>query len=101
MPNLVNDFTEALLSLDQLTARKIVTKQTQRISAIKFVEEVVNVALERIGNGWQEGTVALSQVYMGGRICEKLVDEILPQAAPERKHQPKMAMGTLADHHQL
>ena len=62
---------------------------------------MVVVALERIGAGWTEGTIALSQVYMSGRICEDLVDEILPPGAPERKDQPKMAICVLADHHKL
>ncbi len=99
--DLANDFMQALLSLDRLSAKQILADQNHRITPIQFVEEVVVVALERMGVGWQEGTIALSQVYMAGRICEDLVDEILPPGHPKRKDQPKMAICVLADHHKL
>lgn len=87
--------------MDRLALEKLLATELQRTSPIDFVEEVIVGALERIGEDWQQGTVSLSQVYMGGRLCEQLVDDILPPAAPERKHQPKMAICTLADHHKL
>ncbi len=101
MADLANDFMQTLLSLDRLSAKKILDDQNHRITPIKFVEEVVVVALERIGARWQEGTLALSQVYMAGRICEGLVDEILPPGDPARKDQPKMAICVLSDYHKL
>lgn len=101
MEKLIDDFTDALLSLDRVAVQKIIASTTPGISPLNFVENVVVVALDRIGKRWQEGTVSLAQIYMGGRICEQLVDEILPPAAPERKNQPKMAICTLVDHHML
>jgi methanogenic corrinoid protein MtbC1 len=101
MSKLISSFTEALLSMDRLALEKLLATELQRTSPIDFVEKVIVRALERIGEDWQQGTVSLSQVYMGGRLCEQLVDDILPPAAPERKHQPKMAICTLADHHKL
>jgi methanogenic corrinoid protein MtbC1 len=101
MADVVDDFMEALLALDRLSAKQIFLDQSRTLSRLQFIEEVVAGALERIGTRWQEGSVALSQVYMGGRICEQLVDEILPPGAPERKDQPKMAICVLADHHKL
>ncbi|MBI4738045.1 B12-binding domain-containing protein [Candidatus Woesearchaeota archaeon] len=91
----------ALLILDKLSAKHILDSERNRATPINFVEQVVIAALERIGTRWQEGTVALSQVYMAGRICEDLVDEILPPADPARKNQPKMAICVLSDHHKL
>ncbi len=101
MSDLVGDFTDALLSLDRLATKEIIAAATHTISPLRFVEDVVVVALDRIGQAWQKGTVSLSQVYMAGRICEQLIDEILPPASPERKDQPKMAICTLVDHHKL
>ena len=101
MSDRVTDFLEALLSLDRLSVKNIFLEQSQVLSKMQFIEQVVVVALERIGIMWQEGSVALSQVYMGGRICEDLIDEILPPGAPERKDQPKMAICILSDHHKL
>jgi len=101
MSDLVGEFTEALLSIDRLATRDIIAAATQTISPLRFVEDVAVVALDRIGQAWQEGRVSLSQVYMAGRICEQLIDEILPPASPDRKDQPKMAICTLVDHHKL
>ena len=101
MTALIDDFMEALLSLDKLSAQQMIESGKGRIAPIKFVEEVAIAALERIGARWEEGTIALSQVYMAGRICEDLVDEILPPADPARKNQPKMSICVLADHHKL
>jgi methanogenic corrinoid protein MtbC1 len=65
------------------------------------IEHIVVPALEQIGKGWETGTVSLAQVYMSGRICEEMIDKILPPSHPERKDQPPMAIVVLEDHHQL
>jgi methanogenic corrinoid protein MtbC1 len=101
MKDLVNDFKEVLLSLDRLSAKQMLDDQIERMTPIKFIEDVVVVALERIGAGWNEGTISLSQVYMTGRICEGLVDQLLPPEDPERKDKPNMAICVLSDHHKL
>ena len=51
------------------------------------VDKVVVPALENIGQGWEEGRVSLSQVYMAGRICEGAMGEILPADRPASGHQ--------------
>jgi methanogenic corrinoid protein MtbC1 len=97
----VDAFTRALLDVDRLAARQVMEQRDRNIRPIQFAEKVVLTALERIGAGWQDGSLALSQVYMAGRICEELVDEMLPPADPSRKNQPQMAVCILDDHHTL
>ena len=94
-------FEQALISLDRLEAKDILLASGDRWSPIRIVETIVVPALEHIGAGWERGTIALSQVYMSGRICEELVEEILPENSPSRKHQPKMAIAVLQDYHLL
>jgi methanogenic corrinoid protein MtbC1 len=101
MADIVNSFMQALLSLDRLATQKLVNEYTRQTTPINFIEDVVVTALERIGTEWEKGNIALSQVYMGGRICEDLVDEILPPNDPDRKGQPRMAICVLSDHHKL
>lgn len=101
MNEVIDDFVKALLSLDRLTVQRLLEKNTNQIEVINFIENVVVPALERIGAEWQKGNLALSQVYMGGRICEEVVDSVLPPEAPDRKDQPKMAICVLSDHHGL
>jgi methanogenic corrinoid protein MtbC1 len=99
--SLSEEFERALLSLDRLAARRLLIEAGEHSQSVQQIEQVVVPALERIGDGWEKGNIALSQVYMSGRICEDLVDEILPPSDPKRKNQPKMAIAVLEDHHVL
>lgn len=101
MDDFVKRFEQALLSLDRIAARHVLQECQEILSPIQFAEEVVAPALELVGRGWDEGSVALSQVYISSRICEELVNELLPPAAAQRKSQPKMAIVSLADYHLL
>lgn len=101
MEDIVTNFTQALLSMDRLATKKIMNEQSDKYSTMEFIEKIVVVSLERIGKGWQEGAYALSQVYMSGRICEELIDKILPPGDPDRKKQPKIAICVLTDQHKL
>ncbi|MBF0412816.1 MAG: cobalamin-dependent protein [Desulfamplus sp.] len=96
----ISNFMEALLSVNRVAAREML-EDAVSIDKISFIENVVIAALERIGAGWKSGVFALSQVYMAGRICEELIDEVLPPGDPDRKDQPKMAICVLSDHHKL
>jgi methanogenic corrinoid protein MtbC1 len=97
----VDRFERALLSVDRLGARNILTESKADQTPIQLVESLVRPALERIGEGWEQGHVALSQVYMSGRMCEELVDSILPPGSSTRENQPKVAIAVLDDYHLL
>lgn len=98
---MLNAFERALLDVDRLAARQVMEQRGRDMRPIRFVEKVVLPVLEQLGAGWQDGSLALSQVYMAGRICEELIDEMLPPADPSRKNQPRMAICILEDHHAL
>jgi methanogenic corrinoid protein MtbC1 len=101
MADLSEQFEQALLSLDRLAAKRIVTAAAGRMTPMELVDQVVVAALRRIGEGWERGDTALSQVYMSGRICEELIDGLLPPGDPQRKDQPAMAIAVLDDYHML
>jgi len=101
MNKIANNFMQALLSVDRLSAKQLLDDHTRKNTPIKSIEEVVVPALERIGDDWEKGKLALSQVYMSGRICEELVEELLPPGDPDRKDQPRIAICVLSDHHKL
>ncbi len=79
---MLNAFKRALLDVDRLAARQVMEQRGRDMRPIQFAEKVVLPALEQMGAGWQDGSLALSQVYMAGRICEELIDEMLPPADP-------------------
>lgn len=101
MTDLSEQFEEALLSLDRLSARKLVLAVRDQMTPMELVDHVIVAALARIGEKWERGDAALSQVYMSGRICEELVDGLLPPGDPQRKDQPPMAIAVLDDYHLL
>ena len=58
------EFERALLSLDRVAARQILAAADPDSTPLQLAERLVTPALERIGKAWEQGRVALSQVYM-------------------------------------
>jgi len=97
----ITAFRDALETLDRIGAESVVNQARSEMTPIQVVDQVVVPALEQIGQAWETGDVALSQVYMSGRICEELVEQVLPPSDPDRKHQPRSAIVVLCDYHML
>jgi len=98
---LVQRFRDALLAVDQLEAEAVFEQALAGVSPLAAVERLILPALEAIGRDWERGDAALSQVYMSGRLCEALVERVLPPGDPDRKDQPRAAIAVLEDHHLL
>ncbi len=101
MNNNQQQFFDALIAIDRVKAREMLISQKDEVPPLKQVNDLIIPALEKLGYLWEQSEAALSQVYMSGRICEELVDEILPPRSPERIDQPKMAIAVLDDYHFL
>jgi len=101
METVACEFEQALKNMDRVTAQQIIDTAGTNNSAMICVDQVVLPALEQIGRQWEQGTASLALVYMSGRICEELVDRILPSASPMRVRQPKTAIAILEDFHVL
>jgi methanogenic corrinoid protein MtbC1 len=101
MEELIKAFRASLEALDRIGAERIFQQALTGMTPIKAVEQIVVPALEQVGAGWEDGSVALSQVYMSGRFCEELVERALPSSDPDRKHQPRSAIVVLSDYHML
>ena len=80
----LREFEQALVSMDRLGAGKLLAAAQGSMNAGEVVEKLVVPTLEKMGAEWESGRLALSQIYMVGRICEELVDRILPPASPQR-----------------
>jgi methanogenic corrinoid protein MtbC1 len=94
-------FLDALLAMDRVAAQRALGGLTLGDGRLDVVERLVVPSLERIGDLWERGEVSLSQVYMSGRMCEEMVDAILPPSDPHRVDQPPMAIAVLDDYHLL
>ncbi len=101
MDNITEHFKEALLSSDEEAARRIMYESKQHYTSLQFIENVVVNILDHIGDDWEKGEYALSQVYMSGKICERLVDSLLVDHSVLHKAKPKMAIVLFNDYHAL
>ena len=90
----------ALLDADRPAAAAALEEARARDGALG-VDRVLVPALERIGTDWERGLLALSQVYMAGRICEDLTDAFVPAAVRPRATPAGLAIAALDDHHLL
>ena len=97
----INNLERALLSLDQTSAENIIFEAIEAGSLAETAGNLISNTLKRIGDSWEKNQLSLSQVYMSGVICEKIIDKILLPQAPNKKHQPKMAIGVFEDFHLL
>lgn len=101
MNELLDEFEQALLAVDAVAAGDVFDRWGVTSPPSEFLDRIIVPALDRIGDGWAEGSVSLAQVYMSGRICEKLVVAIIPRDAPPVRSHPKIAIVVLEDRHIL
>jgi trimethylamine corrinoid protein len=93
-------FERALLDADRAGAAALL--EAARVQeGTGAVDRVLVPALERIGADWESGQLALSQVYIAGRICEELSETILPGAVASRAAPGVIGIAVLEDHHLL
>ncbi len=93
---------DALLHIDEEECTMLLKNLLSQGNDLSPLEDVVIPALEHIGLTWEEGRISLSQVYMAGRICERVVEEVFLTACSSRfDHHPRIAIGVIEDHHAL
>jgi len=93
------EFERALLSVDRPEAQRVLGAQAG-LPLTARLDAIVVPALDRIGDAWESGMVALSQVYMAGRVAEELISAVSPPR-PREPRPPRVALTVLEDHHQL
>jgi methanogenic corrinoid protein MtbC1 len=98
---LSSKFEEYLLSLNKVGANSLIQNEFTGQNAYQLIQDIMMPALEHIGAGWEEGTIALSQEYMASNICEEIVNELLPPESSKRKNMPVLGVATLGDQHML
>jgi methanogenic corrinoid protein MtbC1 len=98
---LSNEFESALLEINRIKAADIFNKCFQEKNSFGILENMAISTLERIGEGWENGNISLSQVYMSSIICEELIDRYLPKSEVKLKDTPKLAIAVLKDQHSL
>jgi methanogenic corrinoid protein MtbC1 len=101
MTELSEQFEQALLSADRITAQKIFFQSKQNLSPIALIDNTIVPVLEKIGRDWEQGNVSLSQVYMSALICEELSEAVTPSFDQRQRAKSKLAIAVLEDYHLL
>jgi methanogenic corrinoid protein MtbC1 len=95
-------FRDALLGLDRVRARNLVEQALAGgCPPLELADRCIVPVLEAIGEDWEAGRAALSQVYMAGRIAEEAVDGLFPDPDGLRPRAPAVAVALLEDYHGL
>jgi len=96
-----DEFRNALLRMNEDAARELLMQTAEALSPVQRLESLIIPALLDIGDEWSCGGAALSQLYMSGRICEDLVDELIPAETIKHRDLPRTAIVVLGDYHVL
>ncbi|BHH82503.1 cobalamin B12-binding domain-containing protein [Desulforhopalus sp. 52FAK] len=91
-------FEEALLSMDKDTVFALAAKHT---SVSTLTEELLVPSLENIGAGWEQGYIALAQVYISAGMCEDVLQRVLNESVEDKIREPQLAVVLLEDYHAL
>ncbi len=94
-------FEEALLNYNKLEVNKIVGHFLKEKNGMDFIDEYIVKSLTSIGDKWEKGEVALSQVYMSSRLCEEIVNSILIEKKLPIKNTCPIAIMSLESYHTL
>lgn len=96
--NAISRVTPALLSVNMVSLK--LAFDGSGLPASRFAEQVLVPVLDSIGERWQKGEISLAQIYMSGRLCERLLEEHLPvEKIQVREH--ALGLAVLEDFHVL
>jgi methanogenic corrinoid protein MtbC1 len=97
---------QALLALNRIQAQELLAAARAEHSPLEAIEILIRPALEELGQLWEGGDCALSQIYMSGRICEELLEELFGEVLAtdpptSETAPPRLAIAVLEDYHLL
>lgn len=96
----MEDIKKALIAHDKPALLDIVQRLLATENSSLIMERYLGPALESIGEGWLKGTYSMFQLYMSSRMCDELIDELIPEAKRIRSR-PRLAVAVLNDFHPL
>ncbi len=92
---------DALLSMDRVRVQSLIDAElASGGKLVALTGQMLVPVLEAIGNGWEIGELALSQMYMAGRIVEECLSKKLT-FSPSEACSARIAITVLEDYHML
>ncbi len=90
-----------LLSVDRVKLKDLFLNLIKIYTREQIINELIAPSLTKIGKMWENGDVALSQIYMSGKLCEEIVIDLFPIYSGTLKKTPKIGLTVLEDYHAL
>ena len=97
----VEELISALSTMDRLALREILNPGQRLMEKENIIDSLIVPALEEIGRRWEEGTLAISQVYMAGVLIEEAITSLFPETDSNESNQARVATVVLEDYHML
>jgi len=97
----ITEFEGIVLSFNRLQLEDLLKDLKGSNSREEIINELISPALEHIGQLWESGDIALSQVYMVSRLCENIINNLFPITPTEQIKTPIVGMAVLEDSHAL
>ena len=91
----------ALITMDRLAIRDILNPADGTVRKEDIIDVITVPALEEIGRRWEDGSLAISQVYMAGILIEEAITAIFPEVTSDQENQARIATVVLEDYHML
>ena len=95
------EFSDALERLDRVKAEEVLKRVLGQSSTLEMIEQLVVPVMEEFGARWNSGELALSQIYMGSRLCEQLIEHLLQPGSTGLRQSPRVGIAVLCDYHML
>lgn len=96
----IQDLMQALIGLDRLYVRDLFEKN-EEIPVFETIDRIVVPALDQIGERWEKGELALSQVYMSSILIQEVIGSITTSHAVTPRNSPPIGIASFEDHHLL
>ena len=101
-PEVTESFYVALENGDRQALEAGIATALGQMRPLQVAEFLIAPALNRLGDAWSDGRVALAQVFLAGRICEQQLASLLPDEEENRRNDaPRIGIAVLADRHGL
>lgn len=100
MIDFANELLTGLRSAQRMKVQEVVRHAISTgMAPEQIIQQMLVPSLHSLGKGWEEGRISLTQVYMGGRIAEELISELLPESRKDHAPWGKIVIGTMNDSH--
>lgn len=93
------ELKSALLDFDTDRVKQLLN--IQLVENQMLIPNLIEKVLSEIGTEWENGELALSQVYMSGKICEDVIGELFRDIQSTKISEYKIAIVTFYDFHTL